>query len=385
MSRIFLVLSPSGNNSVPNSNTWIRNLYEPLLDLNHNVFLFRIDFFEKQFQISRGSKIFKTIFSETIYKTFLNENEKEPFQYFISYLENNDIEVDIINRVKSKGVLTLNFSCNNTHQFYLVDKISTAFDYNLHSEKEAGKKFLQIGANPVWFQMAANPKYYFPKFMKRTIDVSFVGSKYAKRGWYVYHLLENSIDVHTYGPGWQRRTNMQTIRAVRNELRRTSKILHSIFTHNLSKRNKLTGEIADSDFNNILWQKYYSHFHLPISDDYMINVFNQSKINLGFLEVFNNYDKTNFSLQHLHLREFEVPMCGGLYLTNYSDELAEHYEPDIEVLVFRNQYELLDKTRYYLTHEDEAEKVRRAAYSRAIKCHTYQQRFKDLFEKLAYA
>ena len=39
--RIFLVLHPSGNNAVPGSMTWYRNLYEPLLDLGHDVYLMR--------------------------------------------------------------------------------------------------------------------------------------------------------------------------------------------------------------------------------------------------------------------------------------------------------------------------------------------------------
>jgi len=37
-----------------------------------------------------------------------------------------------------------------------------------------------------------------------------------------------------------------------------------------------------------------------------------------------------------NLRDFEVPVSGGLYLTQFSDELTEFYEPDKEVLIFRN-------------------------------------------------
>jgi spore maturation protein CgeB len=64
------------------------------------------------------------------------------------------------------------------------------------------------------------------------------------------------------------------------------------------------------------------------------------------------------------------------------DELAEQFEPDKEVLVYRNQHELLDKVRYYLAKPDEAEKVRRAGHARALRDHTYQRRFQQLFEEL---
>lgn len=75
-------------------------------------------------------------------------------------------------------------------------------------------------------------------------------------------------------------------------------------------------------------------------------------------------------------------MCGALYFTNYSDELAEHYKVDKEVIIYRNEHELLDKIQYYLNHQDEAEKVRQAGYKRALGCHTYQKRFEDLFEEI---
>ena len=75
-------------------------------------------------------------------------------------------------------------------------------------------------------------------------------------------------------------------------------------------------------------------------------------------------------------------MCGSLYFTNYSDELAEFYEPDKEVVIFRNEYELVDKIKYYLSHPEESEKVRHRGYKRAIKCHTYQKRFEELFSKI---
>ena len=75
-------------------------------------------------------------------------------------------------------------------------------------------------------------------------------------------------------------------------------------------------------------------------------------------------------------------MCGALYFTNYCEELTEFYEPDKEVVTFRNEHELLDKVRYYLSHPTEAEKIRQAGHKRALECHTYQKRFEDLFNKI---
>jgi spore maturation protein CgeB len=122
--------------------------------------------------------------------------------------------------------------------------------------------------------------------------------------------------------------------------------------------------------------------HSPISDEEMIRKYSESKISLGFLEVYDEHNPSAILKQHVHLREFEAPMSGGLYFTNYCDELAEFYEPDKEVIVYRNEHELLDKVKHYLSYSIEAEKVRKVGHRRALSCHTYQKRFKDLFKSI---
>ena len=75
-------------------------------------------------------------------------------------------------------------------------------------------------------------------------------------------------------------------------------------------------------------------------------------------------------------------MSGALYCTGYMPELTEFFEPDREVLVYRNRYELLDKVRFYLKHPREADVVRRAGHRRALQEHTYQHMFHALFAEL---
>jgi len=381
--RIFLSLHPSGNKSVPNSQTWLHNLYEPLLDLDHQVYLVRIDNAAKLLNIKLGTSKFKEKFSDYLLTTFQKENIKHKFDLFFSYFTDDMIFADVIDEIKKLGVPTANFSCNNTHQFYLTKNIAPHYDYNLHSEKDAGTKFIEIGAKPIWFQMAANPKYYHPVNTERVYDVTFVGSNYAKRGEYIYYLLENKVNVHCFGPNWLINKPYPKLKKIYKEYSRYLKLLRATITVDVERRLKISTEIRTYDFQSYLRKKYKENMHYPISDEGMVKLYSQSHINLGFLEVFaNDNEGHTYTQQHLHLREFEIPMSGGLYFTNYSEELAEHYEPDKEVIVFRNQYELLDKIKYYLSHPNEAEKIRKAGYKRALECHTYQKRFKDLFKKI---
>lgn len=383
--RIFLSLLPLGNSSVPGSKTWLNNLYEPLLDLGHDVFLVRIDEAAEYLKVKRGTPKFKDKFSEYILQSFKKEYTVQKFDLFISYFWDNYIHAQVIDEIKEMGVPTANFSCNNTHQFYLTKNIAPHYDYNLHSEKNAGEKFKEIGANPVWFQMAANKKYYHPVQCDFKYDVSFIGSSYAKRANYIYQLLENNIDVHCFGPNWLINRPHEKIKKVYKEIKRVQKLIKSIFSCSEINRFVLSSDVQNYDFQCYLRKKYPQNLHHPITDKEMIKLYSESKINLGFLEVYTiDNDGHTITKQHLHLREFEIPMSGGLYFTNYSDELAEFYEPDKEVVIFRNEHELLDKARYYLANKKEAELIRKAGYKRAMQCHTYQKRFQHLFNEMGF-
>jgi len=379
--RIFQVISAKATGGVGTSHIWLRNLYEPLVDMGHDVFLFRAE--EGDHARLRRDTSLRAAFSQKLLDIFCRENNSKAFDLFFSYLRDGMVNVQVIDEIGKVGVPTCNFSCNNTHQFDLVDEISPHFDFNLHSEKDAARKFRKIGANPVWFPMAANPKYYRPLDIKRTIDVTFVGQKYARRPYYVWHLLENGIDVHVYGPNWRLQGDGGAWRKFLRMGSRFQTALRALFATTCELKSEWSARLAWIDFCERLRIKYDSHMHGPLSDEEMIRKFSESKVSLGFIEVFSDHNPGSITGQHLHLRDFEAPMCGALYLTGYCEELEEFYELDKEVLIYRNEHEMLDKVRYYLAHPEAADKVREAGRKRALNDHTYHKRFITLFDNLS--
>jgi hypothetical protein len=226
--------------------------------------------------------------------------------------------------------------------------------------------------------MASNPRYFKPVDVPRTIPVSFVGSNYALRARYIAHLLDNSIDVHTYGPGWVWGTSSRW----RSIAKRYKYLLLTLVARSPQARSAASAQLADHDFRRSLGARFPANVHPPVSDKELIALYSRSHISLGFLEVYDRHDPSRPVTQHLHLREFEAPMSGALYCTGYTDELAEMFEPDEEVAVYRNQHELLDKVRYFLAHPEQAEKMGRAGRARALRDHTYQRRFETLFREI---
>jgi spore maturation protein CgeB len=377
--RIFQTITASANPSVSANITWYRNLYEPLIDMRHDVLLFYSNDGKKAMQ--RKSPKLRGAFSQRLLDNFMKEHEKKPFDLFFAYLMDGMIDPGAIDQIRKTGVPTCNFSCNNAHQFYLVDELSPHFDYNLHSEKDTRGKFLEIGANAIWWPMASNPKYFKPLNLPRTIPVSFVGANYGLRARYIMHLLEEGIDVHAYGPGWVWGARSRA----RSVVKRYLYLLKALCEFSVKGQSLASAYLADHDFSRMLTARFPSNVHLPVSDEELIALYSRSHITLGFLEVHDKHNPNGPVRQHVHLREFEAPMSGALYCTGYTDELAEMFEPDKEVVTYRSQHELADKVEFYLENQPEAEKIRRAGRERALRDHTYHRRFKALFKLIGLA
>jgi spore maturation protein CgeB len=112
-------------------------------------------------------------------------------------------------------------------------------------------------------------------------------------------------------------------------------------------------------------------------------MFSQSRLSLGFAPAGASHLAAE-RLTHLRLREFEAPMSGALYLTEDQPELAEYFEPGREVLTYTSPDDLLDKARFYLARQEDSERIRHNGWLRARREHTWQQRFKELFDVLGF-
>lgn len=377
MNIFFALPKSSETHSGQFGGIWYKNLYETLCEMGHSLYFFDQDTVIGD-KYHRNPSKYQEIASELLLETFKKEHHAKPFDLFFSYYKDGMVEPNAIDEICKRGVPTCNFSCNNAHQFYLVEELSPHFDYNLHSEKDARDKFLRIGANPLWWPMASNPKYFKPIDVPRSIDVSFVGANYALRTRYINHLLENGIQVHAYGPSWQY-GDLTRKRAI---IKHYWFVFKAAVALSPQAQNWASAKLAELNARRSLAARFPANVHPPISDDELIALYSRSHISLGFLEVYDRHDPSRPLTHHLHLREFEAPMSGALYFTGYTDELAEMFLPDQEVVVYRNQHELLDKVRYYLAHPDEAEKVRHAGHARALRDHTYQRRFETLFQEI---
>ncbi len=79
-----------------------------------------------------------------------------------------------------------------------------------------------------------------------------------------------------------------------------------------------------------------------------------------------------------NLRLYEASGVGACLVTEWRPHLNQLFEPDVEVVTYRDARECVEKIRYYLTHEPERAAVARAGQRRTLSEHLYSRRMEDL-------
>jgi spore maturation protein CgeB len=139
------------------------------------------------------------------------------------------------------------------------------------------------------------------------------------------------LPVEIYGPGWRKRRNW--------------------FNPELRKKIKA----------NRIW------------GEELIALYNESKIVLNI----SSWDPTRTGL---NLRVFDVPATGAFLLTDYSEELAQHFKIEFEVDAFSKPEELRKKIIYYLNHEQERMEIANAGYQKILRLGSYADKMRNLLE-----
>ena len=86
-----------------------------------------------------------------------------------------------------------------------------------------------------------------------------------------------------------------------------------------------------------------------------------------------------------NMRLFEATGVGSCLITDWKTNLAELFEPDMEVLTYRHPDECVEKVTYILEHESERRKVSAAGQRRTLSEHTFTQRAAQIHEVITKA
>jgi spore maturation protein CgeB len=79
-----------------------------------------------------------------------------------------------------------------------------------------------------------------------------------------------------------------------------------------------------------------------------------------------------------NMRMFEATGVGPCLMTDWKEDLAEYFEPDTEVVVYRTKEECIEKAKWLLKHPQECEEIAKAGQRKTLSTHTYNLRANQL-------
>jgi len=149
-----------------------------------------------------------------------------------------------------------------------------------------------------------HPDYFYGSDADRPVDISFIGSvsQYPSRKMAISMLAQGDVDIVVRG-----------------------------------------GQLDD---------------HLSIED--YAGYLRASKISLNFPQAAYSDD-----LMHCKGRVMEITLCGALLVEQENPETRRWFKPGIDYVDYRHEKDLLDKVRYYLSHNAEREAIARAGHRKA--------------------
>lgn len=96
----------------------------------------------------------------------------------------------------------------------------------------------------------------------------------------------------------------------------------------------------------------------------MPSIFRQAKINL------------NISLKTIRtgipLRVLDILSCGGFLLTNYQEELLEYFEPGVDLVLYEDVKDLVQKVMYYLERDEERRMIAENGHRKVQQCFGFE-------------
>lgn len=303
---------------------------------------------------------------------------------FLACDDQDVIYRETVERVKELGIPTCLICWDNLELPYKQKKIAPAFDIVWITSIETKYLFEKWGCKNIIFQTyAANPYVYKPTMDKAVIpSIGFVGSPYGSRTNIINELLQHNVPCNIYSNalfdkgynssvGGKIKVNVKDIiikagRYLRFPIGR--KVLYSTFLNKFHTRKIL---FEDSPFFNAF---------RSVDHNTMCELYSSFMLSINMSELRDTYLLKN-PIHKIHLRTFEIPMCGGLQFTSYNDEIASYFEEDKEIVLYRSKEEMIDKAKYYLNpaNVDKVISMKVAARCKAENEHTWQKRFEVVF------
>jgi len=245
------------------------------------------------------------------------------------YADSANFSPNLIRALHDRGCWTVLMGLDDRHTFVRhrvgdldvgVEVIAPSVDLYWTSWRTGRLAHYAIGSRAWLGGVAADPSFYRPVPVAKDIDVLFLGQAYGVRRELISSIQSFGIQVECRGYGWG------------------------------------SGYLGFED---------------------LVRLFSRAKVVLGVSTVGAMDDVTI-----LKGRDFEVPMCGACYLTQYVEELSDFFRIGQDIVCYFSAAQAADILKSLLRDEQRRASLQRNALAHSVECNTWEHRLTAMYDLL---
>lgn len=293
---------------------------------------------------------------------------------------------ETIDLIRQSGIPTLCLRCDNLVIPYNDYKLAPLFDLVWLTSAETKYLYDRWGARSFYAPYAANPYSFFftpPSVIDRKI--CFAGTPYGSRSRMINSLTNSQLPVALYYGNLKDEGSKGSENDIVSTIQTPSRI--SVLSHRLlfpQGRKLLYGAFVNKLLpNHCVKESEYLYRFNTVAPEQLSSIYSKYVLALASTST-NHTDVLRNPLKIINLRNFEIPMSGGVEFCRFNAELADFFEDNKEIVFYYDNEDLIDKANYYLNHASDSSilSIKRAARKRAEGEHTWWHRFNKAFEIL---
>lgn len=244
------------------------------------------------------------------------------------------------------------------------------FTYCVTTDKYSIYKYLALGQkNVIYSQWPASCPNNLQLTTDYKYDVSFVGAKNPPREWFVNELRRRGVNIIVFGNGWPNGP-------IANDE------MHNVFAKSKINLNISNSDIWDYRFLSSgycsakILVKTLIKYHIQ-NNRWFNKIFRILRKGRSLTVSF--YGKTSSQIK---ARNFEIPCCGGLQLTDYVPSIEDYFVLGKEIICYSNVDEAEKLIKYYLREGEAREGIKLAGFKRAEHEYSYINTLLKVFDEI---
>jgi len=284
----------------------------------------------------------------------------------ISYCFAFDLDLQVVQETVRLGIPWVNFFCDSTQMFEKVEALARVVSLNWFPETAAILNYQALGVPYLCQPYALNPDF-LPDLTSRDSagGVGFIGlpttNRITQLGW--LRLFGCPVDIR--GHGWVGEGQNPFY----NPVTRSKRFWKSLFARGL----------VEKILRRAFWPFVRQRAQGPLSDEGFGEFVRARRVILGLNQ---GIDAQGRLASYLKFRDVEFPGYGCCYLTEHNADVEAVFEVGEEILTYRNMWEAGEQLRRMEREPKRASRIGYNGRERVLATHTWENRLRQLAEKL---